>query len=179
MSPEPTSVVPESVDASRGDVNKQPTDDITNRSNGDSAIAKATDENNPLEEKRLSEDSKPVEGPQPTGPSHAPGASEAQPSAADEKKDEANAGDKREHEATATSTGPDNPSVPEPATKKQKTDEKAEAESTNGVEGPVEPAAANGEKKKGGRPKKSKETVRKAIPTDGVGSRTRSRTKAN
>ena len=61
----------------------------------------------------------------------------------------------------------------EPTTKKQKTDAKP---AENGA-----PAAnGDGEKKKG-RPKKSqetKETAKRDIPTDGIGSRTRSRTKA-
>ena len=61
----------------------------------------------------------------------------------------------------------------EPTTKKQKTDAKP-AESGA-------PAANGDAEKKKGRPKKSqetKETAKRDIPTDGIGSRTRSRTKA-
>lgn len=88
-------------------------------------------------------------------------------------KEESNKGNKREHgpgDADETPTE----SVP----KKQKTDTK-ETEDRNGTAGTDVPTpTTNGEKKKSGRPKKIKDAVKKAIPSDGIGSRTRSRTKA-
>ncbi|KAJ5594860.1 uncharacterized protein N7459_001068 [Penicillium hispanicum] len=65
---------------------------------------------------------------------------------------------------------PENPDQPD--AKKQKTEQEP-ATSVNGSA-----AAANGEPKKAGRPKKEKvkDAAKKAIPTDGIGSRTRSRT---
>jgi hypothetical protein len=74
----------------------------------------------------------------------------------------------------------------EPNTKKQKTSEGSTADAAVGTNGISSPPAQNGkaipasgstEKKKGGRPRKIKDTVRKDVPTDGIGSRTRSRTK--
>lgn len=77
----------------------------------------------------------------------------------------------------------------EPEAKKQKLESNAESgqEAKEPTDpNPVAPATAaatddtNGHSKKEGRPKKEKvkEAVKKAIPTDGIGSRTRSRTKA-
>lgn len=83
-----------------------------------------------------------------------------EPAAAD-KTDESKVGDKREHDTTSA-----------PTAKKQKTDEDT-TKAENDTSGD-----ANGEKKKSGRPKKTKEAAKKDIPTDGIGSRTRSRTKA-
>lgn len=67
---------------------------------------------------------------------------------------------------------------PQPESKKQKTNQELD----DGTSGPALAAAAgdtNGVPKKAGRPKreKVKDVVKKAIPGDGIGSRTRSRTK--
>ncbi|PYH74925.1 uncharacterized protein BO88DRAFT_328250 [Aspergillus vadensis CBS 113365] len=96
---------------------------------------------------------------------------------------ESNVGEKREHEVTpatveAGKTGADD--ATEPATKKKK---RNDAEK-NGA--PPFPTTAkqtkkgqttNGDKKKGGRSKTAKEPVKREPPTDGISSRTRSRTK--
>lgn len=98
-------------------------------------------------------------------------------------------GEKREHDSTAAPADKDEPAakdVEAPDAKKQKTNE----DSTQAENGAPPPSSAtedkapasetNGEKKKAGRPKKNQSTEKKkaAIPTDGIGSRTRSRTKA-
>ncbi|KAF9889029.1 Saccharopine dehydrogenase [Aspergillus nanangensis] len=87
------------------------------------------------------------------------------------------AGDKREHESTSASADNETPEHPsakeEPAPKKQKTAvEKPKTQ--NGIA-----KEANGEKKKTARPKKTKDVAKRVIATDGIGSRTRSRTKAS
>ncbi|KAL2854832.1 hypothetical protein BJY01DRAFT_25113 [Aspergillus pseudoustus] len=72
----------------------------------------------------------------------------------------------------------------EPNTKKQKTseDNNTDVVATNGTSstpaqnGKHIPASTEN-KKKGGRPRKARDTIKKDVPTDGIGSRTRSRTK--
>ena len=90
-----------------------------------------------------------------------PAASDSKEPAAADKTNESKVGDKREHDITSA-----------PTAKKQKTDEDT-TKAENDTSGD-----ANGEKKKSGRPKKTKEAAKRDIPTDGIGSRTRSRTKA-
>ncbi|PYI10119.1 hypothetical protein BO78DRAFT_414883 [Aspergillus sclerotiicarbonarius CBS 121057] len=94
-------------------------------------------------------------------------------------------GDKRAYESTPAPVDTDKTGVEnatEPAPKKQKT----YPEDAGAQHGSSAPTAAknikrgqatNGDKKKGGRPKKVKATVKRDLPTDGIGSRTRSRTK--
>lgn len=67
---------------------------------------------------------------------------------------------------------------PQPETKKQKTNQGL-ADDTSGSAPDTTAGDANGAPKKAGRPKKEKvkDVVKKAIPGDGIGSRTRSRTK--
>ncbi|GAD95558.1 hypothetical protein CPC735_006260 [Paecilomyces variotii No. 5] len=81
--------------------------------------------------------------------------------------------------ATGNENGAENGASSE---KKQKTEQPSEAES-----GPIDPSATDGKpsndeekKKQPGRPKKAKEVSKKPTPrsADGIGSRTRSRTKA-
>lgn len=99
------------------------------------------------------------------------------PDPAEDDKKPASLGDKREHESTPAPTDNEKPDTAEPTSKKQKTDNKP-AEDSAAKAAPA--ANGNGEKKKG-RPKKTpetKETAKRDIPTDGIGSRTRSRTKA-
>ncbi|KAL4897135.1 hypothetical protein BDV59DRAFT_85160 [Aspergillus ambiguus] len=178
MSSEPTansvatSAVPET---SRVDGSKQSTDDTAKQANGDSGRSKPADEKS-APEKKPTEVSKPVEDLKPTDQSSVPTAASEKtdvPSAND-KKDESNSGEKRDLEASTVPADPEKPGVSEPAAKKQKVHaETTEAGSKNGVD------SANGEKRKAGRPKKGKDAVKKDIPTDGIGSRTRSRTKAN
>lgn len=86
------------------------------------------------------------------------------------------AGDKREHEPTSTPTNAGRPNVEsltEPANKKQRTT------GTRTRNGNTTAPATNGEKSKASRFKKAKDDVKKVIPTDGIGSRTRSRTKTS
>jgi hypothetical protein len=102
-------------------------------------------------------------------------------------------GEKRDLDSMATQVADEGkPPAPEPATekvdgpesKKQKTEQEP-AKDTNGTapaptSTTTAPAAAAPEEpKKAGRSKKEKikEAVKKVIPTDGPGSRTRSRTK--
>lgn len=105
---------------------------------------------------------------------------------AEDKSESLKTGDKREHDSTTTPADAEKPAAEDssaPDAKKQKT-----TEVENGAPAAEDkPAAAetNGEKKKGGRPKKAgaasttaKAKKERAIPTDGIGSRTRSRTKA-
>ncbi|GIK01600.1 hypothetical protein Aspvir_005638 [Aspergillus viridinutans] len=99
--------------------------------------------------------------------------------------DTAQAGDKQEH-GPSSAPAHDGKAVPgestEPARKKQKISEE------NGVDENGQPATPatgnsasnatrNGEQKSG-RSKKVKDTVKRIVHTDGIGSRTRSRTKA-
>lgn len=107
----------------------------------------------------------------------------------DSKPEQLQTGEKREHDSTAAPADTDQPVTKDseaPDAKKQKTGEDS-AQAENGASPPAstaedKPSApeTNGEKKKAGRPKKSQNTEKKAaIPTDGIGSRTRSRTKAS
>ncbi|KAE8372350.1 hypothetical protein BDV26DRAFT_103148 [Aspergillus bertholletiae] len=85
-------------------------------------------------------------------------------------------GDKREHEPTSTpanaaKSNAENPT--EPAKKKPRT---AETRTRNGN---ATSPATNGEGPKANRSTKAKDLAKKVIPTDGIGSRTRSRTKAS
>lgn len=123
--------------------------------------------------------------PKPNGDSSTPGKPEAiEPPTAEDSKGP-KTGEKRhidgsDDAATGIANGAESG---ESSEKKQKTEQPSEAESR-----PVESSATEGkpstsndeDKKKPGRPKKSKEASKKVNPpsTDGIGSRTRSRTKA-
>ncbi|GIJ87784.1 hypothetical protein Asppvi_006697 [Aspergillus pseudoviridinutans] len=90
--------------------------------------------------------------------------------------DTAQAGDKQERNPSSAPAH-DDKAVPgestEPARKKQKISKR------NGVVENGQPAApATGSEQKSGRSKKVKDTVKRIVHTDGIGSRTRSRTKA-
>ncbi|KAL4785672.1 hypothetical protein BJX76DRAFT_355892 [Aspergillus varians] len=90
-----------------------------------------------------------------------------------ETEQEQSKGEKRELETTSTTAKPSVEEPAEPTSKKQK---------TSGTSAPAQPETAEPsqtapEKKKGGRPRKTKDSVKKNIPTNGIGSRTRSRTK--
>ncbi|KAL4926254.1 uncharacterized protein BDV17DRAFT_157796 [Aspergillus undulatus] len=98
------------------------------------------------------------------------------------KQDQNNLGEKREFEATSTAR-PSADTPAEPNAKKQKTSkdnaDAIDGASTSAQSGQAEPTQTAPAKKKGGRLRKTKDRVpiRKDIPTDGIGSRTRSRTK--
>ncbi|KAL4969578.1 uncharacterized protein BDV14DRAFT_195841 [Aspergillus stella-maris] len=102
--------------------------------------------------------------------------------ASETKQDHINTGEKRDLEATSSEqTSAEAPT--EPNTKKLKTGNNvSDAIDGTPIQAPIgqsEPNQVAPAKKKGGRPRKIKETVaaKKDIPTDGIGSRTRSRTK--
>lgn len=123
-------------------------------------------------------------------PSNAAAApSEPQPAAVaqvpeSETKKEPQAGDKRELDDAPDSdndskaASKDAPAAehdkPEPEAKKQKT------EISSAEPAPADEKNINGGPKKAGRPKKdkAKDVLKKIVPTDSIGSRTRSRTKA-
>ncbi|KAL4755374.1 hypothetical protein BDW72DRAFT_189137 [Aspergillus terricola var. indicus] len=95
------------------------------------------------------------------------------------KREQAKAGEKRELDAPST-TKPGGAESTEPDYKKLKANEDAVAADGTFPHSQTEkadPSQAAPQKKKGGRPRKTKDTVKKGIPTDGIGSRTRSRTK--
>ncbi|KAL3479282.1 hypothetical protein BJX99DRAFT_255806 [Aspergillus californicus] len=93
-------------------------------------------------------------------------------------------GDKRDIEATSTLNTAEKPNeeevATEPSSKKQKTNG-VETDAANGTSTTAhedtETSQTPTEKKKPGRPKKTKDSIKKDIPTGGIGSRTRSRTK--
>lgn len=126
------------------------------------------------------------EDPKPAEQDSGAAAANGQEHPAEDKSESLKAGDKREHDSATTPADAEKPAAEDssaPDAKKQKT-----SEVENGAPAAEDkPAAAetNGEKKKGGRPKKTgaagttaKAKKERAIPTDGIGSRTRSRTKA-
>lgn len=107
-----------------------------------------------------------------------------------EAKPEAQTGEKRDHDSTATPTpaavteakDKDNEKPDEPDTKKQKTESESTKQSAQDPADPTPPASAEAAAGKG--PKKAalpkKEKVKDAVkvtPTEGISSRTRSRTK--
>lgn len=101
-------------------------------------------------------------------------------SISESKREQAKAGEKRELE-TPSITNSGGVESTEPDYKKPRTNEDAVAADSTSPNSRTEKAdpgqAAPQQKKKGGRPRKTKDTVKKGIPTDGIGSRTRSRTK--
>lgn len=130
-------------------------------------------------------ENQPAEESKPTKQDSGPATSNDKGPLAENKSEDLKTGDKREHDST---TLPDNdkPAAEDlnaPQPKKQKTDEKTDnvANGTSGAPAAEEETRAsetNGEKKKPGRPKKTRDPPKKPVPTDGIGSRTRSRTKA-
>lgn len=125
----------------------------------------------------------PAEDHKPTAQDSGPATTNNQERPADDKSEHLKTGEKREHDSTAALVDTDKPAADgsnAPDAKKQKTTEDT-AKVVSGA--PASAAAvseANGEKKKAGRPKKGRDTAKKERPitTDGIGSRTRSRTKA-
>ncbi|KAL3453671.1 hypothetical protein BJX65DRAFT_302563 [Aspergillus insuetus] len=145
-----------------------------------------------INESKPRENSKPSEQPS----ASANGTSNGTP-APEAKQGQPNVGVKRDLDVTLTPGGKaEKPNVEqqqpaeleEPNTKKQKTNEDSTTNAPVGANGISSTPAQNGKaipvssstekkKKKGGRPRKTKDTVRMDVPTDGIGSRTRSRTK--
>jgi hypothetical protein len=155
--------------------------------------AKPSTEDPPLHkinESKPQENSKPSEQPS----ASANGTSNGTP-VPEAKQGQPNVGVKRDLDVTLTPGGKaEKPNaeqqqpaeLEEPNTKKQKTNEDSTTEAAvvaNGISsapaqnGKAIPVSSSIEKNKGGRPRKTKDTVRKDVPTDGIGSRTRSRTK--
>ncbi|KAL2814244.1 hypothetical protein BDW59DRAFT_167260 [Aspergillus cavernicola] len=90
--------------------------------------------------------------------------------------EQANVGEKREIEATSTAN-----TAEKPSSKKHKTNEN-HTDAANGTSATVRTDSNSASqtstgKKKGGRPRKTKDSIPREISTDGIGSRTRSRTK--
>ncbi|KAJ5095427.1 hypothetical protein NUU61_004783 [Penicillium alfredii] len=115
-------------------------------------------------------------------PEAAKPASETNPPVAEAKKEDPQTGEKRDIDSTAAPDAEDKDKSAsekpvESDAKKQKTDEPAKE--ANGT-APAAADTTNGQPKKAGRPKKDKvkDAVKKVVPTDSIGSRTRSRTKA-
>ncbi|RJE19180.1 hypothetical protein PHISCL_08477 [Aspergillus sclerotialis] len=130
-------------------------------------------------------ESEPVEEAKPTEQGSSPATSNDKGPLTEDKLENIKTGDKREHDSTALpdTDKPAAEDLNEPQPKKQKIDEKADnvangASGTTAKEDETRASETNGEKKKPGRPKKTREPSKKPIPTDGIGSRTRSRTKA-
>ncbi|CAL5872517.1 uncharacterized protein PFLUO_LOCUS6781 [Penicillium psychrofluorescens] len=123
---------------------------------------------------------------EPSGEATAPSTTKT-PDAAEAKKEKASTGEKRALEsgsaAPVPTSGTDNPPAEkpeEPEVKKQKIETADSDQSVTGIPAPA--ASTSGENhgppKKASRPKKEKikDALKKAIPSDGIGSRTRSRT---
>ncbi|KAL6235555.1 hypothetical protein BDW75DRAFT_240012 [Aspergillus navahoensis] len=95
------------------------------------------------------------------------------------KQEQTNTGEKRGLDTPST-TKPGVEESTEPNYKKHKTNEDAVAANiifAHVQPEKTDPSQAAPQKKKGGRPRKTKGTVKRNIPTDCIGSRTRSRTK--
>ncbi|KAF7590557.1 Saccharopine dehydrogenase [Aspergillus hancockii] len=164
-----TSPVP--VTSSDGNI-KNATDVTLKQTNGDSNPAKP-DEKQPAEVFESPEKHKPTEG----FKSGEQGsiAVKAEPEKSN-KKAQPIAGDKRDYELASAQGDPDKPSVDnstKPAKKRQRTTKKQIQDEH------ATASATNGETKDASRAKKVKEALQKATPSDGIGSRTRSRTKAS
>ncbi|KAI9929005.1 hypothetical protein ASPWEDRAFT_37065 [Aspergillus wentii DTO 134E9] len=165
-------------------------EDALNQPN-DNSEANGAEQAKPAETNGHTEENKPAEGSNPVGETK-PAEQDPNSAAADaqkpyeDKAEQPVTGEKREHDSNPAPAEKDDASATEnssePAAKKQKTDEeppKAQNVTfTHAGKDDAEAPVTNGEKKKAGRPKKAKDTTTKAIPTDGIGSRTRSRTKA-
>lgn len=148
-------------------LNKPSFSEAPQQENGDSQPPKSTEDSTVTE---------PTETKAPENPAPANGVSSKPVS--ETKQEETNTGEKRDLEATSTAK-PSADESAEPDSKKQKTGED-NADAANGTSAPAPPekkAEPAPPKKKGGRPKKTQDSVKKDIPTDGIGSRTRSRTK--
>ncbi|OGM42144.1 hypothetical protein ABOM_009135 [Aspergillus bombycis] len=187
MAPEPDSSVnpppaPEAGNTSGAGTDKNTTDVAPKQTNGDSTPTKPVDAGDQSKEKKSpeatesSKEHKPAEEAKTS--EHASILSDAGPkeSTAESGIAQPSAGDKREHKPASTPTNAANSNaenLAEPANKKQRT------AGTRTRNGSATAPATNGEKAKASRSKKAKDYVKKVIPTDGIGSRTRSRTKAS
>ncbi|KAF4264555.1 hypothetical protein KXW98_006927 [Aspergillus fumigatus] len=97
----------------------------------------------------------------------------------------AQAGDKQEHNSSSTPTHDDKANTgesTEPARKKQKIGEENGMAKNGQTAGPATDNSTSNvtgnDEKKSGRSKKVKDTAKRTVHSDGIGSRTRSRTKA-
>ncbi|KAB8232777.1 uncharacterized protein BDW43DRAFT_103241 [Aspergillus alliaceus] len=158
---------------------KQTTDATLKQTNGDSTPinpveSDGSSEEKPAEATEIPKEHKLTEESKPSGPGSV--AASAGPKEAIVANKTAQPGDKREHESTtapADTTKVKAKSATEPVKKKQKITGKRTQNGTSTV------PDMNGEKKKASRSKKAKDLAKTVIPTDGIGSRTRSRTKAS
>lgn len=131
-------------------------------------------------------ESKATEEPKPAEQNSGATTVNSQESLTEDKSGHLQTGDKREHDS-ATAPPDTDKSIEEDTNmhqeKRQKTNKETAKPENGAPTAPVTEDKApvsetNGEKKKLGRPKRTLDPVKKAIPTDGIGSRTRSRTKA-
>ncbi|KAL2813167.1 hypothetical protein BJX63DRAFT_432216 [Aspergillus granulosus] len=169
--------------------------EVSQQGSGDSASSK------PIEAPVLIKptESEPQDGPKPSEqpPTPANGTCNIAP-APEAKQEQPNVGVKRDLDVTSSSA-PENqaekpdteqqpPAPPadleEPSTKKQKTSQDSNTDAVAANDTSSTPAqngnptlSSTENKKKGGRTRKAKDTIKKDVPTDGIGSRTRSRTK--
>ncbi|KAB8221366.1 hypothetical protein BDV33DRAFT_82083 [Aspergillus novoparasiticus] len=187
MAPEPDSSVnapptPEVSNISGAGTNTNTTDATPKQTNGDSTPAKPVDANNQPEENKSpeaagsSKEHKPAEEAKSDGHASISPDNGLKESTAENGIAQPSAGDKREHEPTSTTPNAAKANVEnsaEPTNKKQRTTR------TRTRNGNTTAPATNGVKPKASRSKKTKDDVKKVIPTDGIGSRTRSRTKAS
>jgi hypothetical protein len=153
---------------------KQVTDVALKQTNGDSNPVKP-EEKQPAEVTESPEKHKSSEESKSGEQGSVPTKVEPKESTTENKK-QPTAGDKRDYELASAHTNTDKPSVEnstEPTNKRQRTTGRKIQN------GHAAAPAINGEKKNAGRTKKVKDAVKKAIPTAGIGSRTRSRTKAS
>ncbi|KAE8146552.1 hypothetical protein BDV25DRAFT_48724 [Aspergillus avenaceus] len=150
-------------------VDKSTADVISKPTNGENN-SMASAEGQTVKEAESSEKRKSVEH------ASAPSSIESKEPTVVKKPEQTSASNKRAHRLTTASDGADKPGPEKgtaPANKKQKTAKGQKSKASGAATSHL-----NGEKKTTSRAKKVND-VKKTIPTDGIGSRTRSRTKAS
>ncbi|KAE8349722.1 hypothetical protein BDV28DRAFT_151630 [Aspergillus coremiiformis] len=158
------------------------TDGAVKQTNGDNTPVKPVAADGPSEDKKPAESTESSKEHKPTGAPKSPenGSTPTitglQESTAETNREQNSAGHKRAHEATSAPADMVKGSAEdstEPPSKKRKITGKRTRNGNARVPG------TTGGKQKANRSKKARDLVKKAIPTDGIGSRTRSRTKAS
>ncbi|PWY92376.1 hypothetical protein BO70DRAFT_8317 [Aspergillus heteromorphus CBS 117.55] len=186
-----TPATSEPINGAGVDAIKPSTDEPSNQANGDSVLTNPGNATSPAEENKPTADAEAVDEAKPNEETKtdeqapAPVTSDPKESATGDETEQPTVGDKRGHESTSEPANADksnDKNTTEPTVKKQKTDAdhagvKQGTPAPTAAKGGIPDPATNGNKK-GGRPKKAKEPVKRDIPTGGIGSRTRSRTKA-
>ncbi|KOC13062.1 hypothetical protein AFLA70_565g000620 [Aspergillus flavus AF70] len=186
MAPEPDSSVnapptPEASNISGAGTNTNTTDAAPKQTNGESTPPKSVDANDQPEENKSpeaagsSKEHKPAEEAKSGGHASISQHDGLKESTAENGIAQPSAGDKREHDSTSTTPNAAKANVENSA---EPTNKKRRTTGTRTRDGNTTAPATNGGKPKASRSKKTKDDVKKVIPTDGIGSRTRSRTKA-